>query len=238
MAKFLSDSDVTKLRRLISDVGTLRGQIRTLHDRTKGGERAGAHYIMLTPTGGIPGATGSPLVPGEADCLIQWAAGSGTREVTDTTRPEKVYNLSSSVIPAGELIIAHRDAWGDLWAKPGGGNDTVIVIARATADVGAADASFTAKIKATIAGPPQTFDETITVENLQPGDYLTPTVSGNYRPSNPPVAPNNDHVFVLLEGHNFIAVKANTDSVSWPSAHALKTGWFILQAPGTYVDCP
>jgi hypothetical protein len=120
----------------------------------------------------------------------------------------------------------------------GGGSDTVIVIARATADVGAADASFTAKIKATIAGPPQTFDEEITVENLQPGDYLGPTVTGNYRPSNPPTAPNNDHVFVLLEGHNFIAVKANTDSVSWPSAYALKTGWFILQAPGTYVDCP
>jgi hypothetical protein len=118
--RFLSDSDVTKLRRLIADVGTLRGQIRTLHDRAKGGERSGAHYIMLTPSGGIPAAAGSPLVPGEADCLIQWAAGS-TREVTDTARPEKVYNLSTSAIGGGELLIAHRDNWGDLWVELGGG---------------------------------------------------------------------------------------------------------------------
>jgi hypothetical protein len=121
--RFLSDSDVTKLRRLIADVGTLRGQIRTLHDRGKGADRAGGHYVVLTPSGGIPAASGSPLVPGEADCLIQWAAGS-TREVTDTTRPEKVYNLSTSAIGGGELLIAHRDNWGDLWVELGGGGAT------------------------------------------------------------------------------------------------------------------
>jgi hypothetical protein len=63
--------------------------------------------------------------------------------VTDTTRPEKVYNLSSSVIPAGELIIAHRDAWGDLWAEPGGG--------AACAELGVDVGSYRATAGATIA---------------------------------------------------------------------------------------
>lgn len=108
------------------------------------------------------------------------------------------------------------------------GGGTVIVIARATADVTAASKTFSAKIKATIAGEPQTFDETITVENLAPGDYTTPTVGGNYIPT------TTDNVFLLLEGMNFIAVKANTDSVSWPYSSAEKTGWFIIQAPGVF----
>lgn len=111
----------------------------------------------------------------------------------------------------------------------GGGSDTVIVIARATADVAATDTTFSAKIKATLAGPPQVFDTTITVENLAPGDYTTPTVSGDY------VTTSTDNVFLLLEGMNFIAVKSNTDSVSFPASGAPKTGWFIIQAPGTYV---
>jgi len=116
--------------------------------------------------------------------------------------------------------------------KLGGGGDTVIVIARATADVTDADGTFTAKIKATICGTPQTFDEEITVENLAPGDYETPTVSGDYLPA------TAENVFLLLEGMNFIAVKANIDSTSWPAETAHKTGWFIIQAPGTYADCP
>jgi len=37
-----------------------------------------------------------------------------------------------------------------------------------------------------------------------------------------------------LEGMNFIAVKSNTDSVSWPYSSAEKTGWFIIQAPGVF----
>jgi hypothetical protein len=113
----------------------------------------------------------------------------------------------------------------------GGGAGTVIVIARATADVTATDSTFSAKIKATICGPPQTFDADITVENLAPGDFTTPTVSGDY------LTTSTENVFLLLEGQNFIAAKANTDSVSFPGSGAPKTGWFIIQAPGTYADC-
>jgi hypothetical protein len=111
----------------------------------------------------------------------------------------------------------------------GGGGELVIVIARATADVAATASTFAAKIKATISGPPQTFDADITVENFNPGDFTTPTVAGDY------VTTSTDNVFLLLEGMNFFAIKANTDSVSFPASGAPKTGWFIFQAPGVFV---
>lgn len=117
-----------------------------------------------------------------------------------------------------------------LGSGPAGGQ-TTMVLARATADVTAASATFAAKIKATICGTPQTFDADITVENLAPGDYVTPTITGNYLPT------TTDNVFLLLAGMNFVAVKANTDTTSWPASGAHKTGWFILQGPGTYADC-
>lgn len=117
-----------------------------------------------------------------------------------------------------------------LGSGPGGGQ-TTMVIARATADVTGNSQTFAAKIKATICGTPQTFDADITVENLAPGDYVTPTIAGNYLPT------TTDNVFLLLAGMNFIAVKANTDNTSWPASGAHKTGWFIVQAPGTYADC-
>jgi len=110
----------------------------------------------------------------------------------------------------------------------GGGGEIVIIIARATADVTAADSTFSAKIKATICGSPQTFDEDITVENLAPGDFTTPTVTGDY------LTTSTENVFLLLEGMNFIAAKANTDTASFPASGAPKTGWFILQAPGVF----
>jgi hypothetical protein len=142
------------------------------------------------------------------------------------------WNRAASIVEAGGagshfVPQTYRPPQG----AGGGGGEIVIIIARATADVTASDSTFSAKIKATICGTPQTFDADITVENLAPGDYTTPTVSGDY------VTTSTENVFLLLEGMNFIAVKANTDSVSFPGSGAPKTGWFILQAPGTYADC-
>jgi hypothetical protein len=144
-------------------------------------------------------------------------------------KSEARWNHTAKIVEAGgagsrRVPQPYRDPRGEST----GGSDTVIVIARATADVTASSKTFSAKIKATIAGDPQTFDETITVENLAPGDYTTPTVTGNYIPT------TTDNVFLLLEGMNFIAVKSNTDSTSWPYSSAEKTGWFILQAPGVF----
>jgi hypothetical protein len=112
MKKVLSSADVTKLRRTMADVDKLRGQIRTLHDRNKSSKRAGAHYIVKTPSGGIPASIGDE--PGSADCTIHIRDGD-PKELRDTTRPETVYNFGSA-IPGDTVLIAHRDAWGDLWA--------------------------------------------------------------------------------------------------------------------------
>lgn len=113
---FLSDSDVTTLRRLIADVGTLRAQIRTLHERDGKQKRGGAHYLMKAPSGGVPAASGTPSEPGSADCLIQYREGD-PKTIHDTTRPEVVYNATGTPISGNALFLAHRDSWGDLWAE-------------------------------------------------------------------------------------------------------------------------
>lgn len=112
-----------------------------------------------------------------------------------------------------------------------GGPSTVIVIARVQTDVDQTVKTFQAKIKATISGPPQVFDTEITVENFHPGVYDPPTLVGDY------VSSTSNNMFLLLSGMNIIVVQANTDTTSWPHSGAPKTGWFILQAPGTYRDC-
>ena len=118
MKKVLSSADVTKLRRTMADVDKLRGQIRTLHDRSKSSKRAGAHYVVKTPSGGIPASLGDE--PGSADCTIHIRDGD-PKELRDTTRPETVYNFGPA-IPGDTILIAHRDAWGDLWAGESGGS--------------------------------------------------------------------------------------------------------------------
>jgi len=120
MKKVLSSADVTKLRRTMADVDKLRGQIRTLHDRSKSSKRAGAHYVVKTPSGGIPASIGDE--PGSADCTIHIRDGD-PKELRDTTRPETVYNFGPD-IPGDTILIAHRDAWGDLWAGESGGSAT------------------------------------------------------------------------------------------------------------------
>ena len=145
-----------------------------------------------------------------------------------SNKSERRWNRAAQYTEQGQVgSIKNPPTYREPKGQASGGG-TIIVIARATADVTAASKTFSAQIKATIAGTPQTFDETITVENLAPGDFTTPTVSGNYIPT------TTDNVFLLLEGMNFIAVKANTDSTSWPYSSAEKTGWFILQAPGVF----
>jgi hypothetical protein len=100
----------------MADVDKLRGQIRTLHDRSKSSKRSGAHYVVKTPSGGIPTSVGDE--PGSADCTIHIRDGD-PKELRDTTRPETVYNFGPA-IPGDTILIAHRDAWGDLWAGESG----------------------------------------------------------------------------------------------------------------------
>jgi hypothetical protein len=83
-----------------------------LHDRSKSSKRAGAHYVVKTPSGGIPASIGDE--PGSADCNIHIRDGD-PKELRDTTRAETVYNFGPA-IPGDTILIAHRDAWGDLWA--------------------------------------------------------------------------------------------------------------------------
>jgi hypothetical protein len=99
-----------------------------------------------------------------------------------------------------------------------------MVIARALVNVNANTSDFTCKIKATITGPSQTFNETITVENLRAGDYVTPDDDSAYGHG----TGNGEVVAILLRGMNIIAVKARDD-------FSRGTGWQWLQSGGVFL---
>jgi hypothetical protein len=110
-----------------------------------------------------------------------------------------------------------------LGSGPGGG-ETTMVIARALANVNENTSSFNCKIKATISGSPQTFNETITVENLRAGNYVTPNDDSAYGHG----TGNGEAVAILLRGMNLIAVKSRSD-------FSLATGWMWLQTGGVFL---
>lgn len=113
----LTKASITNLRRTMSDVEKLKARIRLGSERSSETRRAAAHYIVETPSGGIPAATGSPPNPGSAECTIFWRNGD-PKEVSTTNRTVTVYNYTSTLIPGTTLVMVHRDGWGDLWAVP------------------------------------------------------------------------------------------------------------------------
>lgn len=104
------------------------------------------------------------------------------------------------------------------------GAETTMVIARALADVVETTSSFSCKVKATICGTPQTFNTTITVENLRAGNYLTPDDDSAYGHG----SGNGEVVAILKRGMNLIAVKSRSD-------FSLETGWMWLQTGGVFL---
>lgn len=113
----LTKASITNLRRTMSDVEQLKARIRLGSERSSETRRAAAHYIVETPSGGIPAATGSPPNPGSAECTIFWRNGD-PKEVSTTNRTVTVYNYTSTLIPGATLVMVHRDGWGDLWVVP------------------------------------------------------------------------------------------------------------------------
>jgi hypothetical protein len=67
--------------------------------------------LVMTPSGGIPAASGT--TPSSATCTIVKRISSG---LDDTERDQKVYNFGGAV-EGSKIILAHRDAFGDLWAS-------------------------------------------------------------------------------------------------------------------------
>jgi hypothetical protein len=131
-----------------------------------------------------------------------------------------LYGVSTGTQPSWCAVL--------LGSGPGGG-ETTMVIARALANVNENTSSFSCKIKATISGTPQTFNETITVENLRSGNYVTPNDDSAYGHG----TGNGEAVAILLRGMNIIAVKSRAD-------FSLATGWQWLQAGGVFlpIDAP
>jgi hypothetical protein len=106
-----------QLRQLMRRVAYLESQLHTFTNNTSGG---GEHYLVESPVDGIP-AFVDP-VPGMANCAIVRRFSANTdedKELTTSTSKQRVYNLGPEV-PMGEIVIAHKDAFGDLFIPPGG----------------------------------------------------------------------------------------------------------------------
>lgn len=97
-----------EIRRLLNEAG-----------RPEYFQPAHVHYVVVSPSGGIPPATGNE--PGTADCVITRRWGTSPKTLTDTTQEVTVYNMTQSEIPEGQKVLVHQDAWGDYWVTDGGG---------------------------------------------------------------------------------------------------------------------
>jgi hypothetical protein len=112
----LSKSSVINLQRM-SD------RLNLLEQATSGGRSryrdSSAHFLVKTPTAGIPALAST--TPGSAICKIVKRMSSG---LVDTGRDQKVYNLGNAV-DGGQIVVAHRDAFGDLWVTDEASCDTL-----------------------------------------------------------------------------------------------------------------
>ena len=113
MAKIrsLSKSAVIDLQRMND---RLRSLEQSIEIGRRGYRESRAHYLVKTPTAGIPAL--ASITPGSAICTIVKRMASG---IVDTGRSQKVYNLGGKVL-GGQIIIVHRDAFGDLWVTDDG----------------------------------------------------------------------------------------------------------------------
>jgi hypothetical protein len=117
-----------------------------------------------------------------------------------------------------------QPSWCAILLGSGPQGESTMVIARALADVVETTSSFSCKVKATICGTPQTFNATITVENLRAGNYVTPDDDSAYGHG----SGNGEVVAILKRGMNLIAVKSRSD-------FSLETGWMWLQTGGVFL---
>lgn len=108
----LSANDVDKIRQLMQRVAKLETQAG---NATRNIQRAPAHYLVVAPVGGIP-AFEDP-VPGQATCLMTRRFSDhppAEKELAEMSTKQVVYNLGGK-IAEGEIVMAHRDAFGDLF---------------------------------------------------------------------------------------------------------------------------
>jgi len=115
----LSRSAELEIQRLLSRVLALE-QSQGIGPRAP--RQATAHYIVRTPSGGIPAATGDPVEPGAAECVLHRRMTDGDDHLEDLGRNQVVRNFETTAIPGDKLILAHRDAWGDMWAQLASGD--------------------------------------------------------------------------------------------------------------------
>jgi hypothetical protein len=108
----LSENDIAKVKRLFERVARLESQLQQQTFNAYNGSPA---FLVKAPDGGIPARVGN--LPGYASCAMVRVFSNdpeADKELAEMATLQTVRNLGGS-IAAGEIVIAHRDGFGDLF---------------------------------------------------------------------------------------------------------------------------
>jgi hypothetical protein len=112
----ISNRGINNLKQLFKRVSYLEQKLAATQINTNS---AAAHYLVKAPSEGIPGIEG--IKPGYALCEMVRrfsADGQTEKDLADMATVQPVYNLGEDIAP-GEIVIAHRDTFGDLFIPVG-----------------------------------------------------------------------------------------------------------------------
>ena len=183
----LSRNDIAKLRRLIQRVDALESMIQSQAFNT---HRGGPAYLVKAPEGGIPAMVGN--TPGFASCdmVRLWSDDlPADKKLADLGTRQPVRNLGEE-IPAGEIAIAHRDGFGDLFISAARGNADFEECSGGGLTIpGLAESPIVSAVDADyIVGIRDGCTVLVEVETCETESSEPPSVSGSVPPSEPPIS--------------------------------------------------
>jgi len=114
----LSRKAVQQIQYLFKRVAALESQMQSANVNT---HSSGFHYLVKAPGDGIIAYDEADDIPGMALCDVVRRYSNHTDEdkrLVAMTTKQKVFNLGPA-IAAGEYVLAHRDAYGDLFIPDG-----------------------------------------------------------------------------------------------------------------------
>jgi hypothetical protein len=116
----LSRKAIQQIQYLFKRVASLESQLPTSSINTSS---TGVHYLVKAPADGIIAYDETDDIPGMALCDVVRRFSNHTDEdkrLVAMTTKQKVFNLGPA-LAAGDYVLAHRDAYGDLFIPAGGG---------------------------------------------------------------------------------------------------------------------
>ena len=105
----LSQSSIIEIQQMRDKITRLERAVKLQESKQF---TASPHYLVRAPEGGIPAMV--EIEPGTAEAILVIRSGAD-RLLVDQAQTVTVYNYTTGLIPAGVVVVAHKDAWGDYY---------------------------------------------------------------------------------------------------------------------------